>query len=494
MGGGYEPSANEIALEKNVLYFQRTQKALGIEPATTTIYFANGKSREPTVRYLDEDGEERFKVPKIPNLIGPSTVDSFKDWLARSLSQDVQRPVFIYVTAHGGQNDDNSDNNYLALWGGDKMYVRYFAKALDQFPDDTPVVTMMAQCFSGSFGNFIYQGGVPTRGVSHKNRCGFFATVKSRTSVGCTAEVDESDYEDYSSSFFAGLSGYDRTGQPVASADYDQDGRVSYTEAHAFAKVDEETSDWPVSTSELWLQRQAEELDQEFFASFPITELQQLARPEQRHVVESLVRHLGFVPTRSWLQNQSRGQRAQTTEVQHAYAERLRMELINIGMEARIRKQGNPRRLEVLKRLLECEGGSWTAQPTVATRPGATTRPSTPSICSSGETEDGNEPHHIATVALKASTYANGPWTPRFKQLFEQAGMNLEDPANLIYLRAHTAPHPEKYHQEIFQRMRETLKGCGDLETCRGVLRMELRLLASEICTPGTALNGLVTR
>jgi hypothetical protein len=72
--------------------------------------------------------------------------------------------------------------------------------------------------------------------------------------VGCTPAVNEADYRDYSSSFFAGLSGRDRTGKPVPSADYDGDGKVSYAEAHAFAKVDEYTTDLPISTSETWLQ------------------------------------------------------------------------------------------------------------------------------------------------------------------------------------------------------------------------------------------------
>ncbi|NJN20892.1 MAG: hypothetical protein HC812_06460 [Leptolyngbya sp. RL_3_1] len=95
---------------------------------------------------------------------------------------------------------------------------------------------MMAQCFSGAFANLIYEGGDPEGPVALQTRCGFFATVETRPSVGCTPLVNEADYEDYSSSFFAGLSGRDRVGNPAPSADYDQDGQVTYAEAHAFTK------------------------------------------------------------------------------------------------------------------------------------------------------------------------------------------------------------------------------------------------------------------
>ena len=49
----------------------------------------------------------------------------------------------------------------------------------------------------------------------------------------------------------ADLSGITRLRNPAKSADYNQDWRVSYAEAHAFAEVDEETSDLPVSTFEI---------------------------------------------------------------------------------------------------------------------------------------------------------------------------------------------------------------------------------------------------
>jgi hypothetical protein len=360
MGGGHIRSHNEIALEKNILYFQRTMQVFGIDPARVTIYFANGNDGRATVRYVDEDWTERFKVPEIPSLRGPSTWKSFEGWLSESLWMWPHQPVFIYFTGHGLPNERNLNNNYLLLWSGERMYVKDLARGLELLPRDTPVVAMMSQCFAGSFANFIYEDGNPRKPLAQQPRCGFFATLKSRTSVGCTPEVDEADYRDYSSSFFAGLSGYSRTGQAVASADHDQDGRVSYAEAHAFAKVDEQTTDLPVSTSEIWLRRQARSADEDAIAATPILELMGRARPHQRYVVESLLDILELERELSWEQNLSVMKDVSTTEVSHAYATRLWMELLNIGMEEKIRERKDPKKIAVLDRLLACESGSWT--------------------------------------------------------------------------------------------------------------------------------------
>ncbi len=361
LGGGSSPERNEIALEKNVLYFQRTLQRLGLTPASASVYFANGTDGQATVRYLGEDARELFKVPEIPHLKGPATLEHFLEWVAQSAQHTPHQPVFIYFTGHGGLNRGHLNNNHLALWDGDTLTVRAFGLFLGRLPKSTPVVAVMAQCFAGSFAHFIHQDANPSRPVVAQPRCGFFATVEYLPSVGCTPEVDEADYHDYSSSFFAGLSGLGRTGKAVASADYDGDGRVSYAEAHAFAKVDAQTPDLPISTSEAWLQRRASRRDRRGFLEAPIHEVLGSARPEQRHVVESLARTLGFLSALSWRQNVQTARLV--TDVDWARSERLRMELLNIGMREKLRLSGSAPEASVLERLLQCEGGSWDAPP-----------------------------------------------------------------------------------------------------------------------------------
>ncbi|MGD1907746.1 MAG: Caspase domain-containing protein [Leptolyngbyaceae cyanobacterium] len=360
VAGGGAPSYNEIALEKNVLYFQRTLAFMGLDPVLADIFFANGHSGEATIRYIDILGRERFKVPNIPDLTGAATVGNVRQWFeappAKPSGTDC--PSFFYFTGHGLLNRDNSGNNDLILWEESLVSVQQLASWLDQWPADQPFVTMMAQCFSGSFANLIYEEGDPEQPVALQTRCGFFATVETRPSVGCTPLVNEADYDDYSSSFFAGLSGRDRVGEPVPSNDYDQDGQVTFAEAHAFAKVDKATPDWPISTSEAWLQRQASTTEVRDLLSQPINTWRELARPEQHHVITVLSDRLGYDRDRSLIDN-TPSQRQRGDEVQQAYHMRLRMELINVAIEQRLRIANDPASLAILDKLLACEASTW---------------------------------------------------------------------------------------------------------------------------------------
>ncbi|MBF2035457.1 MAG: Caspase domain-containing protein [Leptolyngbyaceae cyanobacterium T60_A2020_046] len=367
VGGGGAPSYNEIALEKNVLYFQRTLNALGLGNAPSRIFFANGNNNQATVRYLDPQGREQFKAPEIPNLDGPATLQNVRQWVQSLPGVVGNTPcsAFFYFTGHGALNRRDANNNALILWGEDHLSVRSLATWLDAWPTDVPFVTMMAQCYSGSFANLIYEGGDPNNPIAMQPRCGFFATVKTRPSVGCTPLVNEADYADYSSSFFAGLSGRDRLGNPVPSADYDENGTVSFAEAHAFAKIDKVTPDWPISTAEAWLQDQATPSDRQRILATPINTWLQQARPDQQAVITALSEKLGFRLDQAFQNNRpatasgrSHGQAA-PAEVQDAYRMRLQMELMNVGMEQQIRQGADSEAIAALDKLLACEASRW---------------------------------------------------------------------------------------------------------------------------------------
>lgn len=358
LGGGSAPFENEIALEKNILYFQRTLHELGHNPVNASIFFANGNDGKATVRYLDPQGIEKFKVPQIPNLKGASTLVNLQNWMQQTAQQSPAKPIFLYFTGHGLPNKNDFNNNFLTLWNKQLLSVTQLSQMLDELPDETSVTVVMAQCFSGSFANLIYQGGNPKHPIALQSRCGFFATIKSLPSVGCTPSVNEADYRDYSSSFFAGLSGRNRIGKLVASADYNKDGKISYAEAHAFAKVDNKTIDLPISTSESWLQETASSKNVEFILQQPIAEIIKNARPEQRYVVNYLVKMFNWNGNESFGDNLDAFTAKQyNTEEEKAYIERLKMELINISMENQIRNSQNQQAIMNLNRLIECESG-----------------------------------------------------------------------------------------------------------------------------------------
>lgn len=103
------------------------------------------------------------------------------------------------------------------------------------------------------------------------------------------------------------------------------------------------------------------------------------------------------------------------------------------------------------------------------------------------------ELHHIATVENEKSTHRGGPWTPKLKRFFDKAGMSMEDPANKVRIPGHKGPHPQAYHERIYQRLAEAMEDCTTQARCRKVLTRELGKLAKELKEVGSSLNKLVT-
>ncbi|WP_075207493.1 AHH domain-containing protein [Archangium violaceum] len=108
--------------------------------------------------------------------------------------------------------------------------------------------------------------------------------------------------------------------------------------------------------------------------------------------------------------------------------------------------------------------------------------------------QDGHHRHHLCTNKNDISENNGGPWTPDFEELFARAGMSLEDPANIVYLRDHKGPHPEAYHGEVFKRLEDALLDCRPRADCRAKLVSALDEIARDVCMPGSPLNKLVTR
>jgi hypothetical protein len=101
--------------------------------------------------------------------------------------------------------------------------------------------------------------------------------------------------------------------------------------------------------------------------------------------------------------------------------------------------------------------------------------------------------HHIATNKWWKSTNNAGPWSPQFQEIFDKAGMTLDDPANIVRVKGHKGPHPQEYHERILRRLSDATEECRTMQQCREALTAELGRLGREIATPGTALNKLVT-
>ncbi|WP_437222758.1 hypothetical protein SH661x_002932 [Planctomicrobium sp. SH661] len=189
-----------------------------------------------------------------------------------------------------GPRREEFANNILHLWNGTDLSVTEWTEKLDQLPTDVPVVAVMVQCFSGGFGNFVFKGGNPANGLAEHPRCGFFSTVPDRIAAGCTPNVNEAEYREYSSYFFEALCGESRIGESVVLPDYDQDGQTSFLEAHAYTVLNADTIDIPVRTADIYVRQVSNTRDGEhkLTANSPITELLSDASASERAVIEGL--------------------------------------------------------------------------------------------------------------------------------------------------------------------------------------------------------------
>jgi RHS repeat-associated protein len=101
--------------------------------------------------------------------------------------------------------------------------------------------------------------------------------------------------------------------------------------------------------------------------------------------------------------------------------------------------------------------------------------------------------HHICTNKNEKSAKNGGPWTPRFRAMFEKANMELEDAENVVQVKNHVGPHSPEYHRYVFRFLEGRTEGLSGAEYS-SALRSGLKELAEQIRTPGTPLNDMITK
>ena len=315
IGGGYSPSGNQVSLERNIVFFR---KLLAEQlPAGTPhdLYFADGDSPNPDLQFLPKDA----KVPKanllaaalfgstknlnlqyrnneLKDVRGPSSPQELEAWFKDSGSKLVAGDrLILYITAHGGRSSSKSNkgNTKIYMWNNQSVEAAKLAGYINDLPEGVGVTTVMVQCYSGGFANLIFEEADPKKAVVNRDICGFYATVHDRVAAGCTADINEEDYDEYSSHFWAALRGKTRIEKDVTRPDYDGDGLVSFEEAHAFTVLTSESLDIPVKTSGAFLRRHSkmEEKDKDGLLHAEKTPYFQIlthARPAELAVLDSL--------------------------------------------------------------------------------------------------------------------------------------------------------------------------------------------------------------
>ncbi|WP_081444955.1 hypothetical protein [Blastopirellula marina] len=347
VGGGPVAKSSQISLENNVLYFQRSLARLGLDQLEHQILFDDGDNPQADLQYEDVTRDDEDIRTLLAEIVGPSNGIQFNyrsssipgvsgaaepEVIAKSLADLSQRlsaddRLVFYFTGHGGRSKPTKEkpaetekkseptekgdakeeepkkrakplvNNRTHLWNSHEMTVTEWTEKLDELPVDAPVIAVMVQCYSGGFGNLIFKGGDPENGLADHPRCGFFSTVPDRVAAGCTPNIQQAEYREYSSYFWEALTGETRTGQSVTRPDFDQDGRSSLLEAHAYTVLNADTIDIPTRTSDALLRHYSATTGRDGLLSIhsPVDVLLMSASPSERAVIEGLSQRFELV-------------------------------------------------------------------------------------------------------------------------------------------------------------------------------------------------------
>lgn len=311
-GGGPSRAYNQVAIESNVRYVTRLFAA----NAPLTILFADGPHGAANVQYSTPRGRIRYRRSTLPRIDGPTQPSTF-DTALSALARPNSVPLLLYFTGHGSPDGDGTyRNNDYDMWGNATLSVADLRGKLDRLPLEKPVTLIMVQCFSGAFADLVFAADakqvsknaatIPMQATDkgdtqqmlppetrplRENFCGFFASLPSREAAGCTSEVNEAEYHDFTSYFFAALSGQDRMGRSMTGADYNHDGRVGMDEAFAYTLIHDVSIDTPVCTSDAYLRAVVQKPDAETFQT-PYSVVLSWSTPAQAAVLRALATRL----------------------------------------------------------------------------------------------------------------------------------------------------------------------------------------------------------
>ncbi len=265
IGGGYDPDSSQAQIEQNVLWVSQLLRSApggrtvrtyfddGDDPAHDVKELAplRGDALEP-VRRLYAYGHTagyRYRNHALPRVDGGTERTQLVSALEREIAGlKAGDRLLIVFNGHGTRSRRDPKGNRLWLWNGTSLDVRAFDSLLNRIPAQVTVRFVFTQCYAGGFARLA----PGTDG----NRCGFLAEAEDRQAEGCAAGVDANDYRDYTTYFFAALSGRTRLGQALpVNPDLDGDGHVSFHEAHLYALRTGESADLPRATSEAFLER-----------------------------------------------------------------------------------------------------------------------------------------------------------------------------------------------------------------------------------------------
>jgi thiol-disulfide isomerase/thioredoxin len=166
-----------------------------------------------------------------------ATKDNLRLWFENNRERlHAGDTLLLYVTDHGNRNDKDLDNNSITLWGKkESISVRELRELCELLDPGVRIVTLMSQCFSGSFAQLMQAHA--GEGLPQGNVCGYFASTAARPAYGCYPENRGRENVGHSFRFLQGL----------ATAG-------TFPAAHDSVLTSDATPDVPLRTTDVYLE------------------------------------------------------------------------------------------------------------------------------------------------------------------------------------------------------------------------------------------------
>lgn len=293
IGGGSLPDSNEVQLEQDMLL------ALDVFGENGIALFAGGKQSngvqvlgrmggdDPLRQELGQFFSPRrgrdstYRKHRVPAL-GPATKKSVLRHVGEAVREASSHGLLVFFSGHGDRGKQPKDNVAM-LWGQGTLSVAEYVAVLEKALAG-PVVTVNTGCFSGGFAEMVFTAADPALGPTTHERCGLFSTTWDLEASGCDPDPDRRVQHGYGLHFLNALRRRDRDGRllPTEQLDMNDDGVISYLEAHSWVRIASRGIDVPTTTSERWLRYIGPE--DEAFAAVDL--------PEEHAVIRALTLQL----------------------------------------------------------------------------------------------------------------------------------------------------------------------------------------------------------
>jgi len=268
VGGGSDVHGTQAQTALDVSWIHSVINKQGM---LSNIWFTDGDEPGADVYFLasDEDAmheltplsrvfgnpvidRRRYRENDIANVNGSTRLSDLAPALSSKLEQTSDQAIFFIFNGQGNPTASHAAGVSMKLWDNTSLSANELHAMLEK--RKAPFRFVMNQCFSGGFHKLAFRNPMEGLDLASGQRCGFSAESAWHPAKSCSGGLNAVDYRDYTTSFFAALSGFERDGEMIdIDPDINGNGVTSLREAHFYTLSQTDSVNLPRSTSEQYL-------------------------------------------------------------------------------------------------------------------------------------------------------------------------------------------------------------------------------------------------